>query len=273
MTQLADVRRLVNRAYDRVAPNALRRRRGQLVPLDLDLGRLELIRRAPQERLRDVAWLEHELIPSLGLNDDMPDLFPAALRPALGQGLRAWQWPNQLAPYLATLARHPVSRYIEIGVEHGGTFALTVEYLRRFGPIEAAVAVDVMDVTGMRRYAAEQPGVEFLRASSHGPRFRRLVESRRWDLVLIDGDHAEAAVRRDFAAVHGHADMIAFHDVVDSYAPGVGAVWEEVKRAHADEFEVHEFTAQYDEVLARKGARSLGLGLLVRRGLATRDVP
>jgi cephalosporin hydroxylase len=259
------LRSTVVRQYERWAPQVVRRRRGHVTADPLDLGRIELIRRAEMRQLRDAAWLEHELIPQLGLNDDLPHLFPSELQPALGRGLRAWQWPNQLAPYLAELSKHRISRYIEIGVQHGGTFLATVEYLRRFHGVSDAVAVDVMNVTGVRRYAAATSGVRFLRASSQGRRFRRLIRSGgRWDLVLIDGDHAEAAVRQDFETVRHHAELIAFHDIVDSYSPGVIKVWNEVKEQVKGEFAVHEFTAQYPEVQARKGDTSLGLGLLVR---------
>jgi precorrin-6B methylase 2 len=54
-----------------------------------------------------------------------------------------WQYPNQFSKYLAELAAHPVDRYLEIGVRHGGTFVITVEYLSRFHPVREAIAVDL----------------------------------------------------------------------------------------------------------------------------------
>jgi hypothetical protein len=266
MSELTSLRARFNNAYARWAPEPLKRARGSHMAREIDLARARLLRDADAERLLDPGYLEHDLIPALGLNDDQPQLYPPELRERAGDGLRSWQYPNQLAPYLVEIARRGVRRYLEIGVEHGGTFVLTTEYLRRFAELDLALAVDVIDVPSVRRLAAERPGVRFLRSNSRSRGFRRLLdEEPDFDLVLIDGDHVYEAVRADWETVRAHARMVAFHDIVDADSPGVAQLWSELREQHGGEYELLEFTAQYDEVVARTGGTRLGIGLAVKR--------
>ncbi len=263
------LRTAFNDAYARWAPNWLNVRRGFHPIADIDLGRADLVRAAPAERLRDRQYLERELLPGLGANDDMPELFPRAMREKLGSGLRYWQYPSQLAPYLVHVAGFGIRRYLEIGVQHGGTFVLTTEYLGRFAPLEDAIAVDVMNVPSLRRYAAERPPARFVRESSRSQRFRQLIaESGPFDLVLIDGDHRYDAVLSDWETVRANARLVAFHDIVDELSPGVRRAWAEVRERHAGEYDFLEFTEQYDEVRERSGDRYLGIGLAVPKAEA-----
>ena len=43
------------------------------------------------------------------------------------------------------------------------------------------------------------------------------------------------------------------------------AVWAAIRRDHAGEYELHEFTAQYAETPVAIGGTALGIGLAVRR--------
>ncbi len=54
----------------------------------------------------DTDYLEHTLIPALGLNDEILHEQPRELSASYGKGLHIWQYPNQLAAYLAWLARN-----------------------------------------------------------------------------------------------------------------------------------------------------------------------
>jgi hypothetical protein len=194
----------------------------------------------------------------------MPELFPPHLHWALGKGLKVWQYPCQFAPYLVHVARRPVRSYLEIGVQHGGSFITTVEYLRHRGhPMERAVAVDYKWAPGVARYLKAHAFAEQLTLNSTSARFRAFVRSQTWDLVLIDGDHSFNGCLLDFEAVHGHANAIAFHDIVDSLATEVRDVWELVRREHADTYDFAEFTTQYPEVASER--TYLGIGLAIRR--------
>lgn len=245
---------------------ALATRVGGRMPEMVDVGAAELLRQAPLEQLADAGALERELLPALGLADDVPFVMPEHLQGALGRGLRHWQYPNQFAPYLVEVARRGVRSYLEIGVRHGGSFVITVEYLSRFGTVDRATAVDIDSVPALVPYRRQRPQVEAVRLDSRSRRFGRLVAHRGpYDLAFIDGNHAYEAVRSDFEAVRPHARMLVLHDVVDHGSPGVRRLWQEVRHDHADEYEFLEFTAQYPEIVERIGHPVLGIGLAVRR--------
>jgi Methyltransferase domain len=229
----------------------------------LDLTRVQLLRSVPRDTLTSSERLEG-FLPTLGLNNEQIEELPTALHPMAGTGLLHWQYPNQFSRYLVELRRHPIRGYLEIGTRHGGTFIITVEFLRRFGPIEWAIGIDLQATGELAAYAAAHDGVEALQLDSGSRAFRSLVRSRApIDLVLIDGDHSEDGCRSDFLAVHKHARMIAFHDIANDLVPGVGAVWQEVKETMGDRFRYLEFTAQYPEVRKRVGASLLGIGLAI----------
>jgi hypothetical protein len=237
----------------------------------IDLSKVHVLREADPDALVDAERLEVELLPALGLNHELLHehpwpLLPKRLHRAAGTGLLSWQLPNQFSGYLAHISRYPIARYLEIGVRHGGTFVITVEYLSRFRELESAVGVDISDSPSVAEYVKLNPRARFVQTSSRSRRFRRLVEgSAPWDLVLIDGDHHEEAVRRDFEAVRDSTRIVVFHDIVSEVVPGVGRVWGEIKSDHADRFEFFEFTNQYDEVVRESGRTWLGLGVAVDR--------
>lgn len=256
--------------WQRVGPRlGLGRSLGHQVPGAIDLSVLDALRAADDGALCNPAQLEHVILPGLGLNEEVAELFPSSLSVHLGHGLRASQYPKQFAPYLAHLVRYPISSYLEIGVQHGGTFIITVEYLDRFCPLRQAVAVDMFDVASLRAYDRSPALVRSLRVDSRSRRARRLLEKLGpFDLVMIDGDHAEQGCRADFELVKDSARMIAFHDIVGSNTPGVARVWVNVREAFADRYDFFEFNGQYEDIVARTGETYMGIGLAVRKDFA-----
>ena len=151
-------------------------------------------------------------------------------------------------------------------MRHGGTFALTVEYMARVAPLRHAFGIDILASPGAAAYARTRPEVRVAKLDSTGRRFALALRRHGpFDLALIDGDHDAEPVRRDFERVRPHARMLAFHDIANPDMPGLRLVWDELRRDHADRYEFHEFVAQYDEVLDRMGRPYLGLGLAVDR--------
>jgi hypothetical protein len=232
----------------------------------VEVRRALVLRRAPKESLRDPAYLEHELLPRLGLSGSLPIAFPENMQPLLGTGLQPLQWPNQLAPYLVALSRYAISSYLEIGVLFGGTFILTTEYLARFASMRRAIAVDLVPTSALWRYRFLRRQARFVKMASGTPAFADRVREWRPDLVMIDGDHLYPGVARDFACVDGVSPLIAFHDIVDPFYPGVGRFWREQRETRADDYHFAEYIAQYPEVNERHGVeRQLGIGLMVRK--------
>jgi Methyltransferase domain len=259
-----------------------RRRRGPGVafddPVELGLERVELIRRAPLAALTDAGYLERELLPALGLNDESPELFPENLSPHSGQGLRSWQYPVQFSRYLVLLSRYDIRSYVEIGVRHGGTFVLTCEYLSRFGRLERALAVDLLRARSIDEYAdslAPSPlKVTQVQCDTSRRACRRELRSHgTFDLAFIDGDHSFAGCWSDFTALRGRAGIIALHDIVSDASPDVPRVWQRIRREYGDRYELHEFDEQYRAVSERTGERYLGIGVAIDRRLARTRSP
>jgi hypothetical protein len=227
---------------------------------------LELIAGATLRDLRRVAFLEHELIPALGLNNELLREQPARFGHLFGRGLgwRIWQYPNQFARYLVHLARQAdrIDSYLEIGTRYGGTFGLTVAYIRRFNPgFRRALGVDLMPepalITGLR----ERLPVSYLQLNSTSAAFKAHVARRHFSLALIDGDHAFPGVVRDYVTIHGRADILVFHDINSVQCPGTTYFWLAMKAAYRGQpVAMREFLNTYDDVPA--GGPFLGIGCI-----------
>ena len=125
----------------------------KLIPV-ADLAQaISAIRSSPLDKLSDAKWLEDDLLLRLGLHANTVDEYPASLRPWCGQGLQSWQYPNQFSKYLVFLSS--IKSYLEIGCRHGGTFIITLEYLKRFNKFDKAIAIDIVDSPQMRKYLTD----------------------------------------------------------------------------------------------------------------------
>ena len=228
------------------------------------LGRVDLvlseIRQAPLEKLRDPLWLQYHLLPRLGLNGELLNEFPEELYPWCGFGVRSWQYPSQFSKYLVSLSGKQIKTYLEIGCRHGGTFIITVEYLKRFNPVQIACAMDIENSEIMREYKKES-GVAYALVSSLSEEGKRLIRSMRWDLALIDGDHEYVACSTDYETVRDHARLIALHDIVSDVCPGVRQLWGELKRV-VPVLRREEFVDQYENVTTRTRQKFLGMGVV-----------
>jgi Methyltransferase domain len=212
------------------------------------------------EQLRDADWLESCLLPFLGLNDEMLHEYPQGLYPWCGHGLKSWQYPNQFANYLRHLSALGIETYAEIGARHGGTFIITVEYLKRFGTLRKAAAIDIADSANLRDYADMQD-FDYLVASSQSPEVLAYLASTHWDLVLIDGDHSMQGCAHDYAAAKNTARRVALHDIASSACGGVVQVWKLIEAAMPAE-RLFTQVQQYEEVSMRTGRGFLGLGIV-----------
>lgn len=229
--------------------------------MPLDAGVLARIATEPPDRLSDPDFLTHELLPDMGFTFRcvVDGVFPAQLHHRVGRGVQSIQFPIQFGPYLAAMTQQKVSSYLELGVERGGTFAVTVEVLRRFG-LRRALAVDLDRPAILEQWS--RPEVSFGQVNSRSSAFADLVRQHApIDLALIDGDHSEEGVRNDFEVLRPHTRMLAFHDIAEAGWPDVGQVWKSIKRDHANEYEFLEFVEQYPETPDGQ----LGIGVAIRR--------
>ncbi|TWC05029.1 hypothetical protein FBZ93_10339 [Bradyrhizobium macuxiense] len=223
----------------------------------------------PAQRV-DVDFLEQEFIPALGLNDELLHEQPPELAPSFGKGLHLWQYPNQLAPYLAWLARNAagITSYMEIGCRWGGMFILVAEWLRTSGAdLKRVIALDPIAPTPfIATYfdlLQEQARIEpiYMQAFSTSPLVAAHVDRLKPDFVFIDGDHSLRGAMQDHLLVRAHASIIVHHDIHSQACPDTTWLWKALREFEAPSFDAFEFTSQYPSV---NGA-FLGIGAMKRR--------
>lgn len=217
----------------------------------------------------DIAFLENEFIPSLGLNDENLDEQPPELSASYGKGLYIWQYPNQLAAYLAWLARNVVgiTSYMEIGCRWGGMFILTSEWIRKNGgQLRTMTAIDPIEPSPLIKAYFKLLGQSsiqtiYVRDLSTSILVKEMVDRIHPDFVFIDGDHSLRGVLGDHMLVREHARIIAHHDVCSQACPDTTFLWESLKKLEILEFDFFDFIDQYPSC---KG-NFLGIGVMKRK--------
>jgi len=152
-----------------------------------------------------------------------------AVRAARASGM---QKVEELFPLISYLALNPPWRVVELGSAAGGTFMVWCEIAKENATL---VSVDIAqqeeDCERMRGYAKPRQVVHLVKGDTHDPAIRRHVEDLIGyaDLLFIDADHTEAAVRADWAdyvPLVCPGGAVAFHDISDG-GP-IGALWAEL---------------------------------------------
>lgn len=226
----------------------------------------------------DLDFLENEFIPSLGLNDQSLEQQPPELSTTFGKGLHIWQYPNQLAGYLAWLAKNSsgITSYMEVGCRWGGMFILVSEWVRKNGgDLRSVTAVDPIEPTPfIRTYfdllrAQSETGIQAIEATyinefSTSSAVRDAIDRLRPDFVFIDGDHHLQGALFDHMLVRRYANVIVHHDVCSQACPDTTFLWETLKELESDRFDFAEFVGQYPSV---KG-NFLGIGVMKRKMLS-----
>lgn len=212
-----------------------------------DFKNLNILHGATEDELKDADWLE-DAIRRAGV-------YPAQEIPSsvwtVGSGLGICQHPNQFAPYLVALSGLKIRSYVEIGVWVGGTFAWTVEYLRRFG-LKKALAVDIEVKDTVHDYCHSTGGyATCLEAPSTSKEAQATIRKAKPDLILVDGDHTEEGARADWEFAASVAPYVAVHDIVGSGFPGVIKVWNEIEHPK------QEWVDQYSQ--SREPQNGMGL--------------
>jgi hypothetical protein len=179
----------------------------------IDLSCINLIQKCDINKLTNQEYLELELLPALGFNNELLHEFPDKLYKFCGNGLLHWQYPNQFSKYLILLSKLKISTYLEIGVRHGGTFVITTQYLDRFHPIKKALSVDINECKSLNNYHELNNNFSFIKSNSQSPEFKESIKDQRFDLTLIDGDHEENGCRNDFNLMKNKSNIIVLHDI------------------------------------------------------------
>jgi hypothetical protein len=212
---------------------------------------IDRIRNAPRESLRDVGFVTL-LILDLGLHDRVADVLSNDLLDFTGKGLSIWQRPNEFAEYLVWLAdRPPIHSYLEIGVHSGGTFIATVEFLRRFHPLQTAISLDPILTPPIQDYVMRTQGVLYVQGTQDFDQLHWLVNQvGRFDLVFINGDHSEHSIRADWEFALQNSRYVAIHDIASESYPDVKSLWQEIQSTHR---ETDEFVDQNSRIHSQWG--------------------
>lgn len=142
-------------------------------------------------------------------------------------GLHIQQVPEELADAVMDLQGRPYQKYLEIGAAAGGTARILRDLLEI--PNVYVVDDNKHPKHGLRATILPD-AVEWI-GNSHDPACaRQLAEwGCQFDLVLIDADHAYAAVRADLDLVQKFLApdaVVMLHDVACS--PGPKRLWQEI---------------------------------------------
>jgi hypothetical protein len=233
---------------------------------------IAVIRALSPEQCSNVRFLEKEFVPFLGLNDELLHEQPPELSPHFGQGLHIWQYPNQLARYLAWISKNVdgVRSYLEIGCRWGGMFVLISEWLRKNGAkLETVAAIDpiamsplITEYFGFLEGDRSSSNLKciYVQDFSTSEKAKSMIDNLRPEFSFVDGDHTLNGAMFDHMLVRDYAKIIVHHDIASSACPDVVFLWNSLKKLERN-FDFIEFVDQYASV---EGSY-LGIGAMKRR--------
>jgi len=143
---------------------------------------------------------------------------------------------EELYALVCFLQLNPPSRIVELGSARGGTFSVFCEVATASAVL---VSVDIAqledDSERMLSYARPYQLVHLVKGDSHDPTIRQRVKDLLVyvDLLHIDADHTEAAVRadwEDYSPLVCPGGLVVFHDISDG-GP-IGELWSELAQRY-----------------------------------------
>jgi precorrin-6B methylase 2 len=227
----------------------------------LDLSRIQLIKNSTLNDLINLTYLE-DLIIKLGFNTEILDEQPQIVKENPG-GLLIWQYPNQFSKYLLLLKDLNINSYLEIGCRWGGSFILTVEYLKVFNNLNRSIAIDIID-SPVKNYCKLSRYTEFKQIDSKSQEFEEFINNTFFDLIFIDGDHSYDGVKNDYIKCKDSGRILVFHDIDNDACFGVIQFWNELKYYESNNYTFYEFKDQYNDVFQKTGKKYLGIGVMIK---------
>jgi predicted O-methyltransferase YrrM len=186
----------------------------------------------------------------------------------------ALQRAREITALLEEVAARRPRAVCEIGGANGGTLAL---FCQVAADDAILVSIDLAYTwprrLACRRFARARQRVRCVRADSHledtRERLLRVLEGRRLDLLLVDGDHSFDGVRLDYE-MYGPlvrpGGLIAFHDVVADHTGRFGRPTDAVAGEVPQFWETLRNATGARELIEDREQDGCGIGLLVAPG-------
>lgn len=161
-----------------------------------------------------------------------------------------YQTPAQIAEALVYVSTFKINSFLEVGVFQGGNFLFCSEYLRRFNPDIQCLGVDPSEYLNpeIKDIIDREISMSFKSMTSDA------LAGRSFDLVLLDGDHTAAGVKKDWENVGKQAKICMLHDIQGAICPDVVAFWKALKADRPD--------GTVKEFLTYTGKPTQGIGLI-----------
>jgi cephalosporin hydroxylase len=183
--------------------------------------------------------------------------------------VKLYQKKEEIIAFIKLYWKIKPKRILEIGTYDGGTLS----FLSRYAQPDATLYT--MDLPLIRDGAGYTPAkipfynafkqkhqkIHFIRDNSQAKstvqKFERLLNGKKLDVLLIDGDHTYKGVKTDFANYSPFVKkggIIAFHDIVEHQNDlkcKVHEFWSEIKTRY-----------NYKEIISEKGGSWAGIGVL-----------
>lgn len=161
-------------------------------------------------------------------------------------------------------------RYLEIGTMHGGSALITATAMAASGSDGRIVCLDPEPQLVPDLWARIEARATLVRSSSpQGIPEARAAAGGPFDLVLIDGDHTAAGVRRDLSAVVDHVEHgghIVCHDAYNAAVGGALSDW--IARNHGRVTDIGVLTREVTFGAGEPAPRWGGIRLLRLSGRA-----
>lgn len=223
---------------------------------------IDFLRKANIKDMSNKRLEEH--ICSFGLNDEFIHEQPTSLYEYYGKGLKVWQYPNQLAPFMKYICDFKASSYLEIGCHYGGTFIVISELLKRKNPNIRLIACDIIEEQEILKEYRTYTDFEYLNCSSGSQEFITSI-GENIEMVMIDGDHFYDGCHRDLMMFINNENTkhIIMHDIYNSSSVNTEQIWKTIARVDP-RFNAVEFVQQYPSCDIPSRSYHLGIGLISR---------
>ncbi|HEU03682.1 MAG TPA: hypothetical protein ENH95_00935, partial [Nitrosopumilus sp.] len=169
------------------------------------------------------------------------------------------QKKEEIKTLLKILKKYPSKNFLEIGTASGGTFFLLTKIA---DPKANIISIDLpqgafggelypnSNMSIYESFANAKQKIHLIRSNSHEKstleKTKRILNSKKLDFLLIDGDHTYKGVKKDFEMYRGlvrKEGIIAFHDINKGPKKNVGEVikfWKKIKSEYPS-FEIIDF--------------------------------